>query len=94
MIYFCPYCGHRLRRKLQSGITTCDCCDRIFDSSSRYRVLSAAWAVRKWHADDISVISSKYDLTKEEECLVNQVVLHQYSPQEFHSLVERAEMGI
>lgn len=47
MIYACPNCGHSLPRQLNDGLSHCNHCNRIFDSSDYNRLLSAAWMVRR-----------------------------------------------
>jgi hypothetical protein len=41
-----------LSKILSDGISTCDHCDRVFDSSNYHKALSAAWVVRRWYVYD------------------------------------------
>ena len=75
MIGICPYCGRWLERPLLSGITTCDNCHRIFDSSPLNRLLSAAWACRRQHLLDASVIRENYLLEEGELALLQSYVI-------------------
>lgn len=75
MIFLCPYCGDHLEPKLHAGITSCLHCNRVFDDSFTYRVLSASWVCRKWHLDDTLVIQSKCALTQDELEVVRHYVL-------------------
>ena len=92
MITLCPFCGTSLSDKLRDGITTCVNCLRIFDSSDHYKVLSAAWAARRWHLDDASVLQRQpFELTIHEAALINEYVIQLlYSHEEFSKILEAA----
>jgi len=75
MIYLCPFCGRDLDRKLIDGITTCSNCNRLFDSSSYHKILSAAWAIRRWHTT-LDKIVEKYILTDLEAAVLNHYVIN------------------
>ncbi len=45
-IYLCPFCGRSPGRTLGDGITTCENCLRVFDSSTFHKILSASWVAR------------------------------------------------
>jgi hypothetical protein len=47
VIWHCPYCGHNLLTPINNGITSCQNCCRIFDSSPYHRILSLGWLARK-----------------------------------------------
>lgn len=49
MIQVCPNCGSKLLKPLIDGLSQCDHCNQLFDSSNYYLLLSAAWEVRKFH---------------------------------------------
>lgn len=77
MIKLCPHCGRILSMKLENGISSCDNCCRIFDSSSYHRTLSAAWVVRLWHVYDPYVLKLKFGFSDCEVDLVEQYVIDQ-----------------
>ena len=74
MIYLCPFCGRDLDRKLHEGITSCQNCERVFDSSSFHRILSAAWAINRWHTH-LEKIVEKYCLDALEINILNHYVI-------------------
>ena len=74
MIHLCPYCGWTLNPKLESGITTCTHCNRLFDDSSMNRILSASWVCRKWHLEDPQLLQEKCMLSSEEAGIVNHYI--------------------
>ena len=89
MIVLCPFCGYSLSEKLNDGISTCENCNRVFDSSDRNRILAASWAARRWHLNDAQVLESKFNLTRDECCLINQYVIQLlYSHDEFSKMLE------
>lgn len=95
MIKLCPFCGRSLSIELKDGITSCDNCCRVFDSSFYYRVLSAAWVVRRWHIDDPEMLKSKFGFSEEEVGYVEKYVIDQeYSHDDFifvlNSLVDKS----
>jgi len=75
MIYLCPFCGRNLSRPIQNGITTCDNCQRVFDSSSYHCVLAAAWYVRRHNIYDIETISSNFELNEAEAEIIQKYVI-------------------
>ena len=75
MIQLCPFCGYKLRRPLHDGITTCDHCGRVFDSSAYNRILSAAWMVRRWHIEDSNIFKSKFGFSETVVNLVENYVI-------------------
>lgn len=58
MICLCPFCGTRVGRPIQDGISTCNHCNRVFDSCPFHRLLSAAWLIRKQNLYDIGAVKS------------------------------------
>lgn len=70
MLIFCPYCGSRLPRPINHGITSCVCCKRVFDSSAANKLLSAAWFVRNQNVDCIEYLSEYYQITHEQAAFV------------------------
>lgn len=90
MIFICPFCGSRLSKPLTDGITTCDHCDRIFDSSSKYKILSAAWWIRKNNIWDITAVSAAFELDQKESELVDELIINQeLSHDEFIQIVKQ-----
>lgn len=60
MITLCPQCGHGLSIPIIHGITSCNHCRRVFDSSPFNRILSAAWFVRRHHVEDRDALIVQY----------------------------------
>ena len=86
MIY-CPFCGHSLRQRLYDGISGCSNCCRVFDSSSRNRLLSAAWCVRHLHLSDPNDLRNYNQLTDDElNFLVHYVFEKEYNHDELLKL--------
>lgn len=77
MIKLCPYCGHSIGRTLIVGITTCDHCTQVFDSSDFNQTLSAAWIIRRWHIRDIETMKKKFDFSDIVLELVDEYVIKQ-----------------
>ena len=75
MIRLCPFCGWKLIQPLCCGITTCNHCNRLFNSSEYNQVLSAAWMVRRWHIDDYLYLQTKFDFPQEICSLVRYYVI-------------------
>ena len=89
MIVLCPFCGNKLKEKLNDGITTCDHCGRIFHSSPVTKVLSAAWNVRNWHVDDLETLKRQCELNEDELALVKKHVMDgQLVHDEFFKVVQ------
>jgi hypothetical protein len=61
MIKHCPYCGAGLPRPILHGITSCNNCVRVFDSSLFNKILSAAWFIRRKHPDPELLVTYGYD---------------------------------
>ena len=88
MIKLCPFCGRTLSIELKDGITSCDNCCRLFDSSFYYRVLSASWVARRWHIDDPEMLKHKFGFSEEEVSYVESYVIDQgCSHEEFVSIL-------
>jgi len=75
MIYLCPFCGRKISRAIQDGITTCNNCGRVFDSSSYHKVLSAAWMARRDSLTEIEHLKAAYELTDCEAGLIKRYVV-------------------
>jgi len=76
MIILCPYCGYKLHNKLRDGISSCENCQRIFDSSSAHKLLSSFWMHRNWHVE-IDVIKKQCELTDDEATLVTKRIVEE-----------------
>jgi len=91
MIILCPYCGHQLLRPLLNGMSSCNNCCRVFDSSNKNILLSTYWLVKKRNILDHQYLIDYYCIPKDEaDFVVDQVVNQQYSYEEFlHILNEK-----
>lgn len=88
MIVLCPFCGRSLSKTLEDGISSCDNCLRVFDTSSFYKILSASWVARRWNWE-AEAIQAKFDLTNEEISLVCEHVIEKLLPHdEFVKILE------
>ncbi len=87
-IYLCPFCGRPLDWPIVNGITTCENCERIFDSSSFHRVLFASWVVRREHICDIDYLLHKCkDLNEEESDFVKKYLIDDcYNHEDFYKI--------
>jgi ferredoxin len=90
MLIMCAYCGHKLTHPLKDGITTCQHCDRCFDSSPYHRLLSAFWLAKRRHYIDESQLLG--DFTPEESSTVMKYINDEFSYEEFAKLVN--EQGV
>jgi len=77
MIRLCPYCGRNLITPLTCGITTCDNCNRIFESSSYHKILSMAWMVRRWHVEEPYYFQHKFGFSEQEIDIVYKYVVEE-----------------
>lgn len=90
MIYICPFCGHRVSRAIKDGITTCNNCNRVFDSSPIYKILSASWSARLDNILDIECLRTIYELTDCEAGIVQKYVIEEcYSHDELLKIVNQ-----
>jgi hypothetical protein len=71
MIVLCPYCGSKLHRALKDGISSCEHCTRVFDTSSYHSLLSAAWMCRQWNVD-AEVAQKKCGLNDAETAIIRE----------------------
>ena len=62
MILMCPFCGHQIPCPLMNGMSSCNNCCRVFDSSKINTLLSTAWLVRKKHINDVQVLIDQYSV--------------------------------
>ena len=58
-----------------NGITSCENCGRIFDSSDRNKLLSAAWMVRREHLCDLDLIRFRCKLSEDDIAFIYQYVV-------------------
>jgi hypothetical protein len=82
MISYCPYCGFHIKRPLCNGITSCNNCNRTFDTCPFNRILSASWMARKQHLMDVDLLL-QYDYTVEETDLVYTYIIEQCRSHEY-----------
>ena len=75
LMNYCPYCGQSLDMPLLNGISTCNRCKRVFDTSDRNRLLSAAWLVRREHTYNIEIVEFRTDLSPQELSLIYEYVI-------------------
>jgi hypothetical protein len=83
----CAYCGHKLKHPLKDGITTCQHCERCFDSSPFHRLLSAFWLSKRRHYVDPIQLAN--DFTEEEANMVMKYIDEEFSYEEFYNLINK-----
>lgn len=74
---YCPYCGRHLNKPLLNGITTCDNCGRVFDSSNHNRILSAAWMIRRENLCNLDMVRFRCDLSEDDLSMLAYHVIDQ-----------------
>lgn len=91
MICLCPFCGTRVGRPIQDGISTCNHCHRVFDSSSYHRLLSVAWLIRKQNLYNIEAVKSSCEyLTDCELAILEKYIVDgDYSHDEFLKVIDK-----
>jgi hypothetical protein len=96
MIKLCPFCGYKLSSMLMlvnDGITTCDNCNRVFDSSIYHRLLSAAWMVRRWHVEDVESLKQRFGFSEAESNLLYKYVIeNRYSHDDFIKVLDEIDL--
>jgi ferredoxin len=90
MLIMCAYCGHKLNHPLKDGITTCQHCERCFDSSPFHRLLSAFWLAKRRHYVDPSQLVG--DFTEDEAAFVMAQIDEELTYEDFYKLVN--EQGV
>lgn len=84
MIILCPYCGHQLLRPLLNGMSSCNNCCRVFDSSNKNVILSTYWLVKKRNILDRQYLIDHYNIPEDDaDFVVDVAINHQYSYEEF-----------
>jgi hypothetical protein len=89
MINLCPYCGQDLPIVLNSGLSQCDNCQQVFDSSDINQLLSAAWLIRK---KSFTIDQLRWHTKLEEDMLIlvnTYVAEHSYSHQDFQKFLKK-----
>jgi hypothetical protein len=89
MIQSCPHCGTSLPKELKSGLSHCNHCNQVFDSSDFNVLLAAAWQIRK---DNLSFERLKWQLKLSEEFSIfvyTFVAEHGYTHDEFIRLLKK-----
>lgn len=93
MITYCPHCGHSLSHAIVHGITSCNNCNRVFDSSPFNRLLSAAWLVRKRHIDQRDPLLHMGYSLDEADLVIEFVAEGCYSHEDFRDLLIEYEIS-
>lgn len=91
MVDYCVFCGFKLGQAIKDdGITSCENCGRIFDSSRENRILSAAWMCRKQHQQYAICLKERYDLSDADVELLQKYVIDQsFSHDEFYAFLRK-----
>lgn len=90
----CPYCGHSLPIALRNGLSSCSNCDRIFDSSPYFQLLSAAWLVRKRYIWGVDRLKIECDLTQCQAELIEEYISEgAYSHDEFRKVLDKMDVS-
>lgn len=88
MITHCPFCGHTLPQSISNGISSCNNCWRVFDSSIYNRLLSASWVCRRHHVTSEERLVHQYGYSQEEaEFVIKYVVDECCGHEEFRKLL-------
>lgn len=94
MIHICPFCGRNISKVIISGITTCNNCQRVFDSSSMNKMLSAAWYIIRNNNDNIDFVSDLFKLTDKEKSIVNQYLIEDnYYHDDFYRILKSMDLS-
>jgi len=56
---------------LKDGITSCENCPSVFDTSSRNLVLATAWLIRRWKLEDKISLTSRCGISDSEFDFLN-----------------------
>jgi hypothetical protein len=89
MIILCPFCGHKLPLPLNSGISSCVNCNRVFDSSKNNFLLSTAWLVRKRNISDPQYLIDYIQSSKEDaEFVINHIFEKCCSHEDFLNIIQ------
>ena len=71
----CPFCGRRISRAIKNGITTCNSCHRVFDSSPYHKMLAAAWMARRENVYDLEALTACFELTPCEAAIIQRYII-------------------
>ncbi len=86
---FCPCCGHELPVMLKDGSASCLHCSRVFDTSPFYKMLSAAWSVKRDTSITLKSLQD-YGFTEEEALFAYTFIAENaYSIQEFEKFLKQ-----
>ena len=89
MIYFCPNCGVRLKLPLKDGITSCENCPSVFDTSSRNLILATAWLIRRWKLEDKISLEARCGINESQfEFLNHHIIENNLNHDELISLLK------
>jgi len=87
MVNNCPYCGNYLSRPIRNGLTSCNNCNAIFQTTGENKLLSASWQLRR---KNMGMEQFKFlsQLSNEDAKFVYYYVVEEgYSHEEFIQLV-------
>ena len=85
----CPHCGFELLHELNDGLTQCNHCSQVFDSSDLNRLLSAGWLVRK---NNFSIEQIKWHCKLDDDlCILVYTFVndYSYSNQDFYAFLKK-----
>lgn len=88
-MHFCPFCGHELSVPVKDGSASCSHCSRVFDTSPYYKLLSAAWSVKR-NPELTPKLLEDYGFTEPEALFAHFFVSENcYSLQEFEVILKQ-----
>lgn len=89
MIKICPNCGRFTGHPINDGITTCQNCGKIFDTSTINLILSAAWHCIRMNLENISEIQDQYHLSQNDADIIQYYIIdHNYSHDKFLKIIK------
>ena len=96
MIDYCPYCGFKLNKIIKTeGITSCENCQRIFDTCKRKRMLSASWMCYRQHQQYAVCLKNRYDLEDIEVDFIQQYAIDKcLSHEEFTRQLDNSAISL
>jgi len=92
MINNCPYCGTELSEPLNDGLSQCEHCNQLFDSSVYNKLLAAAWQIRK---ENLSLDKTKFYTKLDEDLSIfvfTFVAEYGYNHQDFMQVLKKLDI--
>jgi hypothetical protein len=89
MIGACPSCGHKLKNKLNDGLSNCVNCNCVFSSTVFNELLAAAWQIRK---NNLTIEQAQEQIKIDKDFIVLAYCfasLFEYSHDEFFSFLKK-----